>query len=177
MRDAKISMEEMPYWQYHRLWGLQRYAHLPTNNFAIEIARMDARALQYIEQQQLQVSRFNIIWRCLYRLFNIDDYAHNTHKLSFYNAYIQQGNPMPYPDIEVMPIPSELMITNPEPAKQAEPVCSESDFKVHASMQAALQVLGLELETGAMLSWKAVKSAYKKQALLTADLSHGCRAW
>ena len=73
---------------------------------------------------------------------------------------------MPYSDIEVMPIPSELMITNPEPAKQAEPVCSESDFKVHASMQAALQVLGLELETGAMLSWKTVKSAYKKQALL-----------
>ena len=83
MRDIK----ELSYWQYHRLWGLQRYAHPPTNNFAIEIGRMDACALQYIEQQHLQVSRFNIIWRCLYRLFNIDDYAHNTHKLSALSGF------------------------------------------------------------------------------------------
>ena len=84
-----LSRADISHVDYHWFWGLRYNQVVQTPNMANRLDELmnDDRLLQSLREQQTRVEEHNFIVRAFFRLFNIDNYTHNSYALVFLGAY------------------------------------------------------------------------------------------
>ena len=187
-----LSRADISHVDYHWFWGLRYNQVVQTPNMTgrLDVLMQDDGLLQSLREQQARVEGHNFIVRALFRLFNIDNYTHNTYALVFLDAYdvhqAQEKNVMHADATSGTPEEGEqnwqwaqahmlsfcnlyglLPVPRYDGATRVSVVSQEAwvdvaQVQVTEKMQPYLRVLGIQANSHDNLTEADVKCAYRK---------------
>jgi len=171
MRLPSLNATNAKHFSYHRIWGLRYHKTPPSINLSSHFSDWERHPEQFQQILQKQSKIDGYYFKFFYWLFNIADYASDSHKMTAYYLFKEKMKALNQESTDII-----LVNLNKNPQLQAEISVPLQYLKDHLTVnwkvEGCLLALGFSAErvkelvvNGKKIAWAEIKETYRAQLL------------